>query len=112
MRQPVLATVRLSDAGHAQADLWARISKAHGVDTALAAVSELAPLLGAAGFTAASPLAKARADLPALQYADGIHDSLYRSGGKTLLDSHRSPADMVTTLPVFTEPNTVLPASA
>ena len=88
-----LATVRLGDAGVSQADLWARIGKAHGVDAALASASELALLIGAAGFTAESPLAKARADLAALQYADGIHDSLYRSGGKTLLDTCRpSPA--------------------
>ena len=61
-----LATVRLSGAGGAQADVWARISRASGVDTALAAVSELVSLLGAAG----------------------------------------------TTLPVSTEPHTLLPASA
>lgn len=106
-----LATVRLGDAGCAQADLWARIGKAHGVDTALAAASELTLLLGAVGFTAASPLAKARADLAALQYADGIHDSLYRSGGKTLLDTHRSSTGKVTTLSAPAEPR-ALPASA
>ena len=89
-----LATVRLGDAGVSQADLWARIGKAHGVDAALASASELALLIGAAGFTAESPLAKARADLAALQYADGIHDSLYRSGGKTLLDTCRSSPAM------------------
>jgi hypothetical protein len=31
------------------------------------------------------PLVKVRADLAALRYADGIHDSLYRSAGRTLL---------------------------
>jgi alkylation response protein AidB-like acyl-CoA dehydrogenase len=107
-----LATVRLGDISDPRADLWARIGKAQGVDTALAAVDELVPLTGAAGFTADSPLAKARADLAALQYADGIHDSLYRSGGKTLLGAYRLQAATVTTLPVPAEPGTVLPASA
>jgi len=107
-----LATVRLGEAGDVRADLWARIGKAYGVETALAAVDEVVPLVGAAGFTAASPLAKARADIAALQYADGIHDSLYRSGGKTLLGTSWSPAATVTTLAVPAGPDTVLPASA
>jgi alkylation response protein AidB-like acyl-CoA dehydrogenase len=107
-----LATVRLGEAGDPRADLWARIGKAHGVDTAQAAVDELVPLVGATGFTAASPLAKARADLADLQYADGIHDSLYRSGGKTLLGTDRSLIATVSTLPVPAGPGTVLPASA
>ena len=79
-----LAAVRLGDASDPRADLRARIGKAHGVDT----------------------------DLAALQYADGIHDSLYRSGGKTLLGAYRSQAATVTTLPVPAEPGTALPASA
>jgi alkylation response protein AidB-like acyl-CoA dehydrogenase len=107
-----LATVRLGEAGDPRADLWARIGKAHGVETALAAVDELVPLVGAAGFTAASPLAKARADLGALQYAAGIHDSLYRSGGNALLGTGRPLTAAVTTLPVPAGPDTVLPASA
>lgn len=81
-----LATAALGQVGDPAADLWARAGKAHAVDTALAIVDELAPFSGAAGFTAASPLIKTRADLAALRYADGIHDSLYRSAGKTLLD--------------------------
>jgi alkylation response protein AidB-like acyl-CoA dehydrogenase len=107
-----LAIVRLGEAGDVRADLWARIGKAHGVETALAAVDELVPLVGAAGFIAASPLAKARADLAALQYADGIHDSLYRSGGTTLLGADWSLAITVTTLPVPAGPDSILPASA
>jgi len=59
---------------------------------ALSIVDELAPFTGAAGFTAASPLIKTRADLAALRYADGIHDSLYRSAGKTLLGGTPAPA--------------------
>jgi hypothetical protein len=42
-------------------------------------------LVGAGGFQAASPIAKARHDVPGLLFADGIHDSLYRSGGLSLL---------------------------
>jgi hypothetical protein len=48
-------------------------------------VADLAPLLGAAGFQRSHPIAKARADLTGLLYADGIHDSLYRAGGLTLI---------------------------
>lgn len=56
--------------------------KVHGVDTANQAVAELAPLLGAAAFRADSAVAKIRRDLGGLLYADGIHDSLCRAGGK------------------------------
>ncbi|GAA2241610.1 hypothetical protein GCM10010413_50040 [Promicromonospora sukumoe] len=66
-------------------DLAARLGKAHGVDAACHVVTALAPLVGAVGFQHDHPIAKARADLSALQYADGIHDSLYRSGGAELL---------------------------
>ncbi|MCW6005396.1 acyl-CoA dehydrogenase family protein [Micromonospora sp. CPCC 205371] len=84
---------RLAAAGHRHAYLAARIGKAAGVDTAHRAVTDLAPLVGACGFQQASPIAKARADLTGLLYADGIHDSLYRSGGISLL--HRSAASAV-----------------
>ncbi|MQA25266.1 MAG: hypothetical protein GEU94_07310 [Micromonosporaceae bacterium] len=107
-----LATVALGGAGDVRADLWARVGKAYGVETALSAVDELAPLVGAAGFTADSPLAKARADLAALRYADGIHDSLYRSGGKTLLTDRPEQVTTVTHLPVPSEQDAVLPTSA
>ncbi|HEX9359103.1 MAG TPA: hypothetical protein VF933_35500, partial [Streptosporangiaceae bacterium] len=53
--------------------------------TANAATSDLTLLVGAAGCTASSPLEKARRDLRALLYADGIHDSLYRAAGRALL---------------------------
>lgn len=56
--------------------------KAHGVDTAYQTTAELALLLGATGFQATSPIAKTRRDLTGLLYADGIHDSLYRTAGK------------------------------
>jgi alkylation response protein AidB-like acyl-CoA dehydrogenase len=80
-----LTTTRLAAAGHPGADLLARVGKAAGVDTAVRAVTDLAPLIGAAGFQRSHPVAKARADLTGLLYADGIHDSLYRSGGVSLL---------------------------
>jgi hypothetical protein len=58
--------------------------------TALQAASELALLAGAVGFTADSRTAKARSDLNALLYADGIHDSLYSSAGRTLTGPGRA----------------------
>lgn len=85
-----LGTARLAALGHPDADLWARVGKAYGVDTAFQAVGELVPLVGAVGFQAGHPLAKARADLAGLLYADGIHDSLYRSGGLTVLAADAS----------------------
>jgi alkylation response protein AidB-like acyl-CoA dehydrogenase len=80
-----LTATRLAAARHPDADLTARLGKAAGVDTAVRAVADLAPLIGAAGFQRSHPIAKARADLTGLLYADGIHDSLYRSGGVSLL---------------------------
>jgi len=80
-----LTTTRLAAAGHPGAGLYARLGKAAGVDVAVRAVTELAPLIGAAGYQRSHPVAKARADLTGLLYADGIHDSLYRSGGMSLL---------------------------
>ncbi|WP_205326980.1 acyl-CoA dehydrogenase family protein [Glycomyces sp. YM15] len=87
----LLAFHGLAEAG-AASDLAARLGKAHGVDAACRAVNRLAPLVGAAGFQRHHPIAKARFDLAALQYADGIHDSLYRSGGSELLRTVGSPA--------------------
>jgi alkylation response protein AidB-like acyl-CoA dehydrogenase len=86
---------RLAAASHPYADFAARVSKAAGVDTAVRAVSDLAPLIGAAGFQHAHTIAKARADLTGLLYADGIHDSLYRSGGLTLLEASALDASPV-----------------
>jgi alkylation response protein AidB-like acyl-CoA dehydrogenase len=79
-----LTAQRLSESGDKRAAMWGCAVKAHGVDAAHAAASELTLLTGAAGFTASSPLAKALADLGALRYADGIHDSLYRAAGRAL----------------------------
>ncbi|MEH0416007.1 acyl-CoA dehydrogenase family protein [Streptomyces sp. B21-083] len=79
-----LAAARITTAGSGQADMWSRGVKAHAVDTAHHAVAELSLLVGASGFQADSALAKARGDLGGLLYADGIHDSLLRSVGRTL----------------------------
>jgi hypothetical protein len=79
-----LTAQRLSQAGDERAELWGCAAKAHGADVAYAAASELALLAGAPGFAADSQLAKVRRDLNGLLYADGIHDSLYRTVGRTL----------------------------
>ena len=79
-----LASAQITAGGGSDADLWSRTVKAHAVDTAHRAVQDLALLVGAQGFQAASPLAKARADLGGLLMADGIHDSLLRSAGRIL----------------------------
>jgi alkylation response protein AidB-like acyl-CoA dehydrogenase len=84
----LLLTFHAARTGAAQepgSDLAARVGKAYGVETACTVVGRLAPLVGAAGFQRHHPIMKARLDLAALQYADGIHDSLYRSGGSELL---------------------------
>lgn len=87
-----ISTAQLAAQAHPHADLAARVGKAAGVDIAVKAVADLAPLIGATGFQKAHPIAKARADLTGLLYADGIHDSLYRSGGFTLLSKRTAPA--------------------
>jgi alkylation response protein AidB-like acyl-CoA dehydrogenase len=73
----------------ARAEVWGCAIKAHAVDTAYTATSDLTLLVGAAGCTASSPLEKATRDLRALQYADGIHDSLYRAAGRALMKPAR-----------------------
>lgn len=72
----------LAEDGHPAAELWGAATKAHGIDTANSATAELALLLGASGFRADCQTAKTRRDLSGLLYADGIHDSLYRTAGK------------------------------
>jgi alkylation response protein AidB-like acyl-CoA dehydrogenase len=79
-----LTAQRLAEAGDHRAEMWGCAIKAHAVDTAHAAASDLTLLAGAAGCAANSPLEKASRDLRALLYADGIHDSLYRAVGRTL----------------------------
>jgi alkylation response protein AidB-like acyl-CoA dehydrogenase len=72
----------LASTGFELAETWSCAMKAHGIDTAYRVVAELAPLHGAAGYRADSPIAKTHRDLGGLLYADGIHDSLYRTAGK------------------------------
>jgi alkylation response protein AidB-like acyl-CoA dehydrogenase len=95
-----LTTSRLADDRHPAAGLWGCAVKAHGADTAYQAASELTLLTGASGFAASSRTAKIRRDLNALLYADGIHDSLYRSAGRTLIT--RAPVSVVIQPPSVT----------
>lgn len=69
--------------GGAVCDVAANSQEVHATVT-LSQIA-LAPLIGAAGFQRTHPIAKARADLTGLRYADGVHDSLYRSGGTSML---------------------------
>ena len=81
----LLGTTMAAQLAHSKADRaeqWGWKMKAHGIDTAHQAATELALLLGAAGYRADTPIAKTRRDLDALLIADGIHDTLYRSAGK------------------------------
>lgn len=78
--------VTLAESGSPLAARWGCAVKAHGIDAAYRAVSELALLTGASGFVAGCATAKAVRDLNALLYADGIHDSLYRAAGRDLTD--------------------------
>ena len=90
-----LTAQRLSQATDDKAEPWGCAAKAHGVDTAYAAASELSLLAGVPGFAADSRLAKARRDLNGLLYAGGIHDSLYRAVGRALIT--RPPAGAAAT---------------
>jgi alkylation response protein AidB-like acyl-CoA dehydrogenase len=80
-----LTALQLAESGDRRAEMWGCATKAHAVDASSAAVAALAPLVGAAGCVIGSPLEKASRDLRALQYADGIHDSLYRAAGHALM---------------------------
>lgn len=66
--------------------LWSRMTKAWSVEQAYHATSELALLMGAAGFKNDHFVAKALRDLRGFLFADGIHDGLRRSVGRTLMD--------------------------
>lgn len=66
--------------------LWSRMTKAWSVEQAYHTVSELALLMGAAAFRNDHFVAKALGDLRGFLFADGIHDGLRRSVGRTLLD--------------------------
>jgi alkylation response protein AidB-like acyl-CoA dehydrogenase len=66
--------------------LWSRAGKAWSVEQAYRAVSDLALLIGAGAFKADHFVSKALCDLRGFLLADGIHDALRRSVGRTLLD--------------------------
>lgn len=70
----------------AYSSLWSRCSKAWSVDEAYQAVSKMALLIGAASFQFDNFVAKALRDLRGLLFADGIHDALRRSSGRTLVN--------------------------
>jgi alkylation response protein AidB-like acyl-CoA dehydrogenase len=76
------AAAHLASMRFEHAETWSCAMKAHGIDTAHRVVAELALLLGATGYRADSPIAKTHRDLGGLLYADGIHDTLYRTAGK------------------------------
>ena len=80
-----LTAQQLAETGDHRAEMWGCAVKAHAVDTANAVLADLAPLAGASGCAVGSPLEKAARDLRALQYADGIHDSLYRAAGRAMI---------------------------
>jgi alkylation response protein AidB-like acyl-CoA dehydrogenase len=81
-----LTAQQLADTGDQRAEMWGCAVKAHAVDAANEAVADLALLAGAGGCAVGSPLEKAARDLRALQYADGIHDSLYRAAGRAMIN--------------------------
>jgi len=104
---------QIAQAGHPAAQAWGCATKAHGVDAAYQAASELALLAGAAGFTADSRTAITRADLNALLYADGIHDSLYRTAGRDITSLTKTTTDTATLrVPAMREEKTEAPAPA
>jgi alkylation response protein AidB-like acyl-CoA dehydrogenase len=109
-----VAAHQIAQAGHSAAQAWGCGTKAHGVDIAYQAASELALLAGAAGFTAESRTAITRADLNALLYADGIHDTLYRTAGRDITSLARTTtADTdKPQVPTMREERTEAPAPA
>jgi len=80
--------------GSPEAPVVARAAKALAVQTSRDVLEDLALLLGAAGFEASHPVAKARRDVAAFLYADGMHDALLRSVGyEALAAPSRSRSD-------------------
>jgi alkylation response protein AidB-like acyl-CoA dehydrogenase len=109
-----VAAHQIAQAGHSAAQAWGCGTKAHGVDIAYQAASELALLAGAAGFTAESRTAITRADLNALLYADGIHDTLYRTAGRDITSLARTTTTDTDKpqVPTMREERTEAPAPA
>jgi len=85
-----ITAVQLAASCDPAASTWGMLAKAHGVDAAYHVTTNLALLAGAAGFQAGSRLDKARRDLWGLQFADGIHEELYRAAGRQLLPTAHS----------------------
>jgi alkylation response protein AidB-like acyl-CoA dehydrogenase len=71
--------------GSSQATTAARAAKAFAVQSAHDVLEDIALLLGAEGFQSDHPAAKARRDVAAFLYADGMHDALLRSLGRFAL---------------------------
>lgn len=108
-----VASHQIAQAGHPSAQAWGCGTKAHGVDAAYQAASELALLAGTAGFTAESRTAVTRSDLNALLYADGIHDSLYRTAGRDITNPARTTTDRgMPQVPAMREEGIEAPAPA
>jgi alkylation response protein AidB-like acyl-CoA dehydrogenase len=108
-----VAAHQIAQTGHPAAQAWGCGTKAHGVDAAYQAASELALLAGAAGFTAESRTAVTRSDLNALLYADGIHDSLYRTAGRDITSPARTTMDTgMSQVPMMREKGIEAPAPA
>lgn len=109
-----VAAHQIAQGGHSAAQAWGCGTKAHGVDAAYQAASELALLAGAVGFTAESRTAVTRSDLNGLLYADGIHDSLYRTAGRDITSLAKMvKADTITPqVPVMREKEIEAPAPA
>jgi alkylation response protein AidB-like acyl-CoA dehydrogenase len=102
----VVIASHLADTAHENAEHWGAAMKAHGIDTANQTAAELALLLGASGFRDDCQIAKTRRDLNGLLYADGIHDSLYRTSGK-----HHTDVDKASVpVPRVAAPNLPIPA--
>lgn len=78
--------------GHTETVLLARAAKAYAVQTAHDTLEDVALLLGATGFEFGHPVAKARRDVSAFLFADGMHDALLRSVGRSVLGVER-PSD-------------------
>src|SRR5262249_18663182 len=68
-----IVAVQLGGRDPSTGRLWARTMKAHGVDAACRASTELPLLVGAAAFRAGSHMTKVRSDLAGMLYADGVH---------------------------------------
>jgi alkylation response protein AidB-like acyl-CoA dehydrogenase len=81
----VLVAQHKAARGESDATTWAKMVKAHGVDTALRAAELMATVVGAPSYQMDHPIAKIRRDLEGLRFADGIHSELNRSAGRELL---------------------------